>query len=116
MIKCLVYLKTKRNITKVKLCGNYLPLERGKHLGNEVEKKDGMKKDTLIKRVNYIQKNNELNQELFFANPQYKFETKIIFNSHFSGSSLFSREMEMVENSWTSSFKVMYNLPLKTYQ
>ena len=119
--KCLAFLKKQRMIQPLKLCGDDLPwVEKGKHLGNFVENKsDGMKKDTLIKRANYIQKNNELNQEFYFANPHTKFEINMIYNSHFSGSSLwnmFSREMEMLENSWNLSFRVMYNLPLQTHR
>ena len=119
--KCLAFLRKPRMIPPMKLCGDDLPwVEKGKHLGSLVENKiDGMKKDNLIKRANYIQKNNELNQEFFFANPHTKFSVNMIYNSHFSGSSLwnlFSREMQMLENSWNTSFRIMYNLPLQTHR
>ena len=119
--KCLAFLKNQRVIKPVTLCGDNLPwVVKGKHLGNIVENKsDGMKKDLLVKRAQYIQKNNELNQEFFFTHPDTKFEINTIYNSHFTGSSLwdlFSREMEMLENSWNMSFKVMYDLPLQTHR
>ena len=80
--KCLAFLRKPRMIPPMKLCGDDLPwVEKGKHLGSLVENKiDGMKKDNLIKRANYIQKNNELNQEFFFANPHTKFSVNMIYN------------------------------------
>ena len=119
--KCLAFLKNQRVIKPMTLCGDNLPwVAKGKHLGNIVENKsDGMKKDLIVKRAQYIQKNNELNQEFFFTHPDTKFEVNMIYNSHFSGSplwDLFSREMEMLENSWNMSFRVMYDLPLQTHR
>ena len=78
-----------------------------------------MKKDIKVKRANYIQKNNEINQEFYFAHPRTKFHLNMVYNSHFSGSSLwdlFSREVEMMENSWNMSMRVMYDLPLQTHR
>ena len=119
--KCLAFLKKTREIQPVKLCGDDLPwVEKGKHLGNLIgTKSDGMKADLLVKRAQYIQKNNDLNQEFYFAHPCTKFEINMIYNSHFSGSclwNLFSREMEMLEKTWNRSFRVMYNLPLETHR
>ena len=59
--KCIAYLKTQRNLRKLKLCENDLPWwDSCKHLGNKLmNTMDGMKKDILEKRatkcpVNYI--------------------------------------------------------------
>ena len=89
--KCIAFLQRHRDIPSLKLCANDLPwVERGKHLGNVIENKDRIKKDTLVKRAEYIQKNNDLTQEFFFAHPDSKFEINMIFNSHFSGSSMWN--------------------------
>ena len=92
----------------------------GLHLGKTIENKiDGMKQDTRIKRAMYIQRNVELEQEFHFAHPSTKFHLNSVYNSHFSGSSLwnlFSHETEMLENSWNKSFKIMYNLPIETHR
>jgi hypothetical protein len=119
--KCMAFLKKTREIQPVKLCGDDLPwVEKGKHLGNIIgTKSDGMKADLLVKRAQYIQKNNDLIQEFYFAHPCTKFEVNMIYNSHFSGSclwNLFSREMEMLEKTWNTSFRVMYNLPRETHR
>ena len=43
----------------------------------------------------------------------------MVYNSHFSGSSLwdlFGREVEMLENSWNLSMRIMYDLPVETHR
>ena len=119
--KCLSFLRTPRIIPNMKLNGKDLPwVQSGVHLGNTLENRiNGMKKDTRIKRAQYIQKNIEIDQEFYFAHPSTKFYLNSVYNSHFSGSSLwnlFSHETEMLENSWNLSFKIMYNLPLPTHR
>ena len=72
-----------------------------------------------IKRAQYINRNNELCQEFYFAQPETKFHINRIYNSHFTGSSLwdlFSREAKMIENSWSVSFRIMYDLPRTTHR
>ena len=100
----------------MRLCGNNLPWEKSaKHLGNKIENViDGLKQDTKEKRARYISRNNEILQEFGFAHPRTKFQINKIYNSHFSGQvlwDLFSREAEMVENTWNVSFRIMFNLP-----
>ena len=106
---------------KLKLGLNELPwVPKGKHLGITLENiLNGLKKDTLIKRANYIEKHNELNQEFHFAHPDTLFKINRIFNSHFTGSSLwdlFSKETTMVEKSWNVSFRITYKLPRNTHR
>ena len=119
--KCLAYLKYQRTVPEMILNGTKLPwVKSGLHLGNTIENRiDGMKQDTRIKRAMYIQRNVELEQEFHFAHPSTKFHLNSVYNSHFSGSSLwnlFSHETEMLENSWNKSFKIMFNLPLETHR
>ena len=73
----------------------------------------------MVTRAAYIDKNNSINQEFFFAHPETKFELNRIYNSHFTGSclwDLFSKETKMVENSWNVSFRIMYGLPRTTHR
>ena len=119
--KCLSFLKRDENLEKLKLGNDPLPwVQHGKHLGNTLENiVNGFKKDILIKRAQYIDKNNETNQEFSFAHPDSKFKLNMIYNSHFTGSplwDLFSRECQMLENSWSVSFRCKYNLPRSTHR
>ena len=119
--KCLAFLQKPRILNKMKLNGDVLPwVETGLHLGNNVEDKiNGMAKDIRVKRANYIQKNNDIMQEFYFAHPSTKFHLNMVYNSHFSGSSLwdlFGREVEMLENTWNLSMRIMYDLPVETHR
>ena len=102
------------------LCGNKLPwVDYGKHLGNMIENKiDGMAKDIMIKRARFISKNIELNQEFHFAHPITKVKVNNIYNTSFSGSTLwnlFSKETEMLEKSWNTDTREMFQLPSETH-
>ena len=115
------FLKRERPLKQVKLCGNPLPwVSHGKHLGNTIENKiNGMKMDIISKRANYIQKSNEIMQEFSFSHPKTKIEINNIFNGHFTGSplwDLFSREADMMYNSWNRSIRIMLGVPLNTHR
>ena len=88
--KCLAFLAKDRPLPTLKLCGNPLPwVKSGKHLGMKIETKlDGMKADLKIKRADFISKNNDILQEFGFSHPKMKIMINSIYNSHFSGSSL----------------------------
>ena len=119
--KCLAFLRRERPVPQVKLCGNPLPwVQHGKHLGNTIENKiNGMKKDIMVKRATYIDKNVTLNQEFHYTHPRTKHEINGIYNNHFTGSplwDLFSREAEMLYNSWNKSVRLMSKVPLQTHR
>ena len=119
--KCIAFLKKRRDLPELKLCGNNLPwVESGKHLGvNLNDKNDGLKYDMKIKRAQYIIKNNELSQEFKFCHPVAQFHLNEVYNSSFPGSplwNLFCRESEMIENSWNTSCRIMFDLPLSTHR
>ena len=92
----------------------------GKHLGNMIENKiNGQKMDLKMKRAAYIAKNNELMQEFSFSHPKTKMKLNMIYNSHLSGSclwDLFSSEAGMMESTWNTSVRLMYNLPMQTHR
>ena len=119
--KCLAFLKSERQLKNIILCGNPLPwVSGGKHLGNHLENKlNGMKKDIRTKRAAYIDKNIEIIQEFHYAHPKTKIEVNQIYNSHFTGSplwDLFSREAEMMYNTWNKSVRLMCDLSLRTHR
>ena len=114
--KCLAFPNQDLNLPTVKLGEKDLPwVTTGKHLGHILENVvNGLKKDILVKKANYISKNNEILQEFDFAHPDTKFKLNQIYNSHFTGCiswDLFSRECVMVENTWNVSIRAMYDLP-----
>ena len=119
--KCVAFLKKERDLPSIYLCGNPLPwVKEGIHLGNNFENQyNGMARDIKIKRVQYIDKNCELQQEFMFSHPSTRLQTNSIFNSHFTGSpvwDLFSPEARMLENTWNVSFRRMYDLPYQTHR
>ena len=121
--RCMAFFfpRKSRELPKMKLCGDELPwVTTIKHLGNNLTNQyDGLKHDTKTKQAQYITKNNELYQEFFFSHPKTRFKTNVIYNSHFTGSplwDLFSRETEMVEKTWNTSLRIMYELPVDTHR
>lgn len=119
--KCLAFLRKERYLQPVKLCGNDLPwVTHGKHLGNTIEtKSNGMKMDIRTKRAQYIEKNNEIMQEFHFSHPKTKMEINSIYNNHFTGSplwNLFSRDSEMLFNTWNKSVRLIFDVPLTTHR
>ena len=78
-----------------------------------------MVRDIKIKRASYIDKNCKLLQEFMFAQPSSRLQANQIFNSHFTGSpiwDLFSEEAKMLENTWNTSFRRMFDLPYQTHR
>ena len=119
--KCLAFLRKERPLPPMYLCGDPLPwVSSGKHLGITIGNKiDGMKTDILIKRAEYINKNNEILQEFGSSHPSTKILLNSIYNSHFSGSclwDLFCREAVMVENTWNVSMRLMLDVPRETHR
>ena len=83
--KCLAFLQKSRELPPMYLCGDPLPwVASGKHLGMMLENKmNGMKKDILMKRAQFINKNNEILQEFYFSHPCIKIKINNIYNLHF---------------------------------
>jgi hypothetical protein len=119
--KLMAFLRKPRTLPSLSLCGNPLPwVNKVKHLGNTIGNvMDGCKLDLKTNNARYIEKNNSINQELYFAHPQTKFRVNSIYNSHFTGSQLWefgSREMEKLETTYNKSIKIMFNLPWATHR
>ena len=104
--KCIAFLQSERELQPMTLCSNSLPwVKAGKHVGQNVtNQSDGMKKDMIIKRAKFIDKNNTLRQEFSFAHPKTLIQINQAYNSDYTGSpvwDLFCKEEEMLENSYS---------------
>jgi hypothetical protein len=80
---------------------------------------NGMRRDIKVKRAKFINKNIDLNQEFNFCHPSTKVKMNLIYNFDFTGSpvwDLFSSDAIMLENSWNTSVRIMYDLPLQTHR
>ena len=78
-----------------------------------------MTQDLKVKRAQYIQTNNVIMQEFYYAHPKTKLLLNNIYNTHFTGSviwNLFSREAKMIENTWNVSIRKMMNLDRQTHR
>ena len=103
------------------LCGNPLPwVDQIKHLGNYISNNlDGNQLDMKIKTAKYIDKNNSICQEFYFASPQTKVKLNSIYNSHFAGCQLWklgSKEIVKMESTYNRAVKIMYELPWATHR
>ena len=110
-----------RELGTVELGGVPLPwVDGGLHLGNNISNRcNGMNQDIKVKRAVFIYKNIELNQEFNLCHPATKVKVNQIYNLHFTGSvlwDLFSKEAIMLENSWSTSVRVMFDLPLQSHR
>ena len=119
--KCIAFLLKEKDLPDVNLCGNKLPwVKEGIHLGNYFENVyDGMTRDIRLKKVNFISKNFELLQEFYFAHPNTKLKTTVIYNYHFTGSplwDLFCDEAKKLENSWNIYVRKAFDLPFTTHR
>ena len=115
------YINNNRKLRKLILCGNTLPwVTDCKHLGNKINvNMDEMKKEIIEKRAGYINKNSELCQEFYFSHPRSLVEINSTYNRHFTGSPLWdllSRETNMIGNSWSTSIKIMYDIPRESHK
>ena len=119
--KCMNFLTKKRPLKDMMLYGKKLPwVDRVRHLGNTIENNiDGMSQDIMEKRAQYITRNNELLQEFSFAHPSTKCLINNIFNTHFTGSSIwniFNSASQKLEKSWNVSVRLMFSLPRETHK
>ena len=81
--KCVAFLFKNRELPKLNLGDDKLPwVSNVKHLGNMIENTiNGQRKDMSIKRARYIDKNNKLLQEFYFAHPDTLVKINVILFS-----------------------------------
>ena len=119
--KCLAFMRKKRTLNPITLNGNELPwVTSAKHLGTKINNNiKVVTQDLMEKRAVYINRNNELLQEFWFAHPSTIIRTNNIFNTSLYGSvlwDLFGKEAERLEKSWNISQRLMLGLHRKTHR
>ena len=119
--KCLAFMKKERVLNPINLNGNALPwVTTAKHLGTKINNNmKGVAQDLMEKRAVYINRNNELMQEFWFAHPKTIINTNNIFNTSLYGSvlwDLFGKEAERLEKSWNISQRLMLGLHRETHR
>ena len=119
--KTMAFIVKKTSLRTMMLCGNPLPwVSKLKHLGMIVTNQvNGCQEDMRVKNARYIDKNNQLNQEFYFAHTDTKMKLNSIYNSHFTGSQcwdIFSEGAMKLEGSWNRSIKIVHNLPWPTHR
>ena len=119
--KCLAFLKKDRTLNPVMLNGNGLPwVTTAKHLGTKVNNNiKSVTQDLMEKRAVFINRNNELRQEFWFAHPSTVIRTNNIFNTSLYGSvlwDLFGNEAERLEKTWNISQRLMLGLHRETHR
>ena len=80
---------------------------------------DGNQLDVKVKTAKYIEKNNSICQEFYFAHPQTKVKVNNIYNGHWTGSQLWRfgcKQLDKLEATYNRSVKIMYDLPLATHR
>ena len=119
--KCIAFLKSKKSLPNMKLNGTTLPwVSCTKHLGNKIGSVEHeMSGDLLEKRAQYINRNNELLQELYFAHPKTLIKVNNLYNTSFYGSplwNLFGKEAGHLEKTWNISQRLMLKLHRTTHR
>ena len=67
----------------------------------------------------YISKNNELNQEFYFAHPKTKIWINNVYNTSFYGAPLWdstSRNLKKLEKNWNVYARMMLGVPRTTHK
>ena len=119
--KCIGFGKDIKEQEGLTLCGNVLPwVNKISHLGTTItNEKDVMAKDIMQKRAGFINRNNELQQEFYFAHPRSLMKINGIYNTSFYGCVLwnqFGKEMERVDKSWNVSLRRMMRIPFNAHR
>ena len=118
----MAYLRKKRKLPCLSLCGNKLPwVKHGKHLGMRIDACEDnlLTRDIIEKRARYIQRNNELVQEFAYTSCNTKAFINRVYNSHAYGSvlwNLYGKEADMFYISWSTSMRKMFRLHRRTHR
>ena len=120
--KCMAFSRKTKTLRNIELNGKALPwVNKVKHLGSTITNNINcnMSQDLAEKRAAYIARNNELNQEFYYADPSIKIWLNNVYNSSFYGAplwDLFDRDLEKLEKSWNTSQRIMLSLPRTTHR
>ena len=117
----MAFLKKPRELPSLKLCGTDLPwVKKVKHLGNTISNTmDGNQLDMKVKSAKYVDKNNTICQEFYFAHPKTKSTVNFIYNGHYTGSQLWkmdTKEYDKMLSTYNRSVKIMFDIPWATHR
>ena len=119
----MAFQRKKKEIRKLALNGELLPwVDSIKHLGTTIKNTEDsckLDQDLMEKRAAYIVKNNELNQEFYYAHHNTKIWLNNVYNSSFYGAPLwnmFNRAFERLEKTWNTSVRRTMSLPRNTHR
>ena len=116
---CLVF-NCPNQLANIKLNNDDLPwVSKAKHIGNILHEDGSTDHDLKVKKGIFIQTAMDLNQEFFSLPPNLKMRLCELYNSHFSGSSIWkleSQEAKHLYSAWNKNIKVMYDLPWATHR
>ena len=118
--KCIAFSSRKKiDLAPIYLNGDKLPwCHRIVHVGNTLYHNGKMEQDIREKRAMYIDRCMELNQEFMTSPIDIKLKMHRLYNSHFTGSSLWdfsSDHFNMLCNSWNVNVRIMLDLPRDTH-
>ena len=90
--------KNKNKLSNIILNNDPLPRkEKAKHIGNYLHENGTMETDTKVKRADFIDCCMNLNNEFEFLDPHSQVRLLQLYNSHFTGSSLWKFNSESVK-------------------
>lgn len=107
-------------LAPIKLNEDNLPwVVKAKHIGNYLHQDGTTDHDVRVKKGIFIQSAMELNQEFASLPADLKMRLNSLYNSHFSGSSIWRFESEdagHLFSSWNKNIKLVYDLPWSTHR
>ena len=108
------------NVLNIKLNGDDLPwVNEVKHLGNILENNNSMKRDTSIKKGQFIGKINSMLQEFHYVSPKVFMKLVNVYTTSFHGSNLwnlFSSDSERLYKAWNVAVRMAYKVPHTTHR
>ena len=119
--KCMAFTKKKTLLKDIILNGKVLSwVTSAEHLGCKItDNTNGLSKDIMEKRAQYINIANELDQEFYFAHASTRVLINNIFNTSFYGPqvwNLFDCEAVRVEKTWNVSQRNILRLPRNSHR
>ena len=118
--KCIAFnCNNRNNLADIMLDGNPLPWKTSaKHIGNILHEDGTMTQDLKCKRADFIKTCVNMNQEFECMTPSDQIKLLRIYNSHFTGSSLWSYTSDVFQQlvkSWNVNIRIIFDVPLQTH-
>ena len=111
---------TRDKLAPISLCGNNLPwVSKAKHIGNFLHEDGSTDLDIRVKKGIFIQNAMELDQEFYSLPAALKMKLNLLYNSHFTSSSIWkfdSEEANHLFSSWNKNIKLIFGLPWATHK